>query len=304
MVPAAAGTPQYSGNFIPEVWSLNLLVKYYGESVFPGIANTKYEGEIKNKGDVVNIRTRATIIIGDYEKNADMDTQHPDSPMIEFPIRKAKYFNFICDDIDAHQSDINLMNEWSQDAAEQMKAHIDALGLGDVYAYAHAKNMGATAGYKTSGYNLGSSGSSVAITKANVIDFLMTMMAALDEQDATYTGRWWVIPNWMNLYLKLSDLKDVSMTGDSASPIRNGRVGGLDGNTIHKSNQIKQVTDTYLCHYIMAGNMDAITFASNMTQMDNVKDPKKFGQIVRGLNVFDYKVIKPEGLVTGYVRKG
>ena len=44
MITAAAGTPQYSGNFIPEVWSSLLQVKYYDASVVPGIANTKYEG--------------------------------------------------------------------------------------------------------------------------------------------------------------------------------------------------------------------------------------------------------------------
>jgi len=44
MIAAAAGTPQFSGNFIPEKWSRMLLVKYYIASIFPGMANTYYEG--------------------------------------------------------------------------------------------------------------------------------------------------------------------------------------------------------------------------------------------------------------------
>lgn len=305
MVPAAMGMPQYSGNFIPEIWSGLLQVKYYAASIFPGIANTKYEGEIKQQGDLVKIRTRPDIVISDYIKGMNLDIQHPDNPLIEFQIRKAKYFNFICDEIDRHQSDINLMHEWSQDAGQQMRVSIDALGLGDVYADANSDNSGTTAGADSGGYNLGASGSAVTITKANVLDYIFYMMACLDEQNVPEQGRWWALPNWMNLKLKLSDLKDVSMTGDSTSTLRHGRVGGLDGAVIHKSNQIKSVLSGGTKYYYpMAGHKDAITFASQMTKMETLKTERTFGSLVRGLNVFDYSVIKDEALVTGYVTKG
>lgn len=45
-VTAAAGTPQYSGTFIPEIWSGKLLVKFYAATVLAAISNTDYEGEI------------------------------------------------------------------------------------------------------------------------------------------------------------------------------------------------------------------------------------------------------------------
>ena len=43
--PAAA----YSGTFIPEVWSGKLVEKFYKATVLGAIANTDYEGEIKNQ---------------------------------------------------------------------------------------------------------------------------------------------------------------------------------------------------------------------------------------------------------------
>ncbi len=260
--------------------------------------------EIKNQGDIVKIRTRADVVISDYEKGQELDIQRPDNPLIEFPIRKAKYFNFICDDIDAHQSDIDLMNEWSQDAGEQMKVVIDAQGLGDVYADAHASNIGTTAGADSGGYNMGTTGSAVVITKENVIDFMMDMISCLDEQNVPESERFFAIPTWMNNLLKKSDIKDVSMTGDSKSPIRHGRVGSIDNATIHKSNQIKRVTDGTSCYYPMCGCKDAITFAAQMSKMGSLESERTFGNLVRGLNVYDYKTIKPESLVTGYVTKG
>ena len=43
-VGAAAGTPQYSGVFIPEVWSGTMLVKFYAACVLADISNTDYAG--------------------------------------------------------------------------------------------------------------------------------------------------------------------------------------------------------------------------------------------------------------------
>ena len=44
-VNTAAGTPGYTGTFIPEIWSGKLLVKFYAETVMSQIANTDYEGK-------------------------------------------------------------------------------------------------------------------------------------------------------------------------------------------------------------------------------------------------------------------
>jgi hypothetical protein len=54
---------------------------------------------------------------------------------------------------------------------------------------------------------------------------------------------------------------------------------------------------------VMAGTRDAITFASQITNVETLRAQSTFGNIVRGLNVYGYKVAKPEALVAGYVRK-
>lgn len=36
----AAGSPSYSGTFIPEIWSTKLQVKFYSATVFGAISNT------------------------------------------------------------------------------------------------------------------------------------------------------------------------------------------------------------------------------------------------------------------------
>src|SRR3990172_1167541 len=124
-VGAAAGTPQYSGTFVPEIWSTHLLVKFYAACVLADISNTDYEGEIKDMGDKVIIRQVPDITIRDYTKGQTLTIQRPEAANKELLIDKAKYFNFICDDIDKHQTDLKLMSSWSDDAGEQMAIEID-----------------------------------------------------------------------------------------------------------------------------------------------------------------------------------
>lgn len=304
-VPSASGHPVYSGTFIPEVWSGKLVEKFYDATVFGEIANTDYEGEISDMGDKVIIRTTPTITIRDYQKGGTLVVERPESPNVTLNIDKAKYFNFICDNIDKFQSDINLMDDWAGDAGEQMKIAVDTLILGDIYADAHAQNKGLTAGRKSAAYNLGTTGTPYVLTAANVLELITACAAVGDEQNWPESGRWMVMPAWMRWILMNSDLKNASLAGDESSILRNGRIGMIDRFMMYVSNNVASVTDgAFTCYHVLFGHKSGLTFASQMTQMDTLKAESTFGDLVRGLNVFGYEVIKTESIGDAYVRKG
>jgi hypothetical protein len=304
-VESAAGHPSYSGTFIPEVWSGKLVEKFYDATVFGAIANTDYEGEISDMGDKVIIRTTPTIEIRDYQKGGTLQIQRPESPNVTLNIDKAKYFNFIIDDVDRFQSDLKLMDDWSGDAGEQMKIVVDTGILGDIYADAHAANKGATAGRKSASFDLGATGAALIVTSANVIDIITRCSAVADEQNWPESGRWMVIPAWMRYLLVNSELKNASVTGDGKSSLRNGRVGEIDRFEIFTSNNVASVSDGgFTCYHVVFGHKSGLTFASQMTQMESLKAESTFGTLVRGLNVYGYEVIKTESIGDLYVRKG
>src|SRR5262245_11090396 len=99
--PAGSTTPNppYSGTFIPVLWSTKLIEKFYASTVLAAISNTDYEGEIKNKGDKVIIRTKPTITIRDYLADGLLAVERPSAPTKELVIDKGKYFNLILDDV-------------------------------------------------------------------------------------------------------------------------------------------------------------------------------------------------------------
>lgn len=302
----AGTTDQYvaggSAKFIPEIWSGKLQAKFYKSTVLGEITNNDWEGEIKGQGDKVNIRSIPTITIRDYAKGDNLTKEVPLSTPTELLIDKGKYFAVVMDDVDKVQSDMNLMDMFTSDASEQMKIAIDALVLDSVKAAAATANKGATAGVISGNLNLGTDAAPRSITKANVLDLILDMGQALDEQNVPESGRFLVIPAWVGAILKNSDLKAAYLTGDSTSVLRNGKLGMIDRFMVYLSNNLPKTGDGD--SYLMAGTKEAITFASQMTSVETIRSESTFGNIVRGLNVFGFKTIKPEALVNAVAVKG
>lgn len=303
--PVGAGNAAYSGKLIPEIWSTKLLLKWYDASIIPQVTNTEYEGEIKDQGDKVIIRTVPDLTIRDYAKGQDLVYEQPESENIELLVDQGHYWAFRCDDVDKAQFDIEWMSKWSDDAGEQMKIKIDTNVLTYMYPLVASANKGATAGRKSAAFNLGASGSPVAITKTNILDYIAALGTVLDENNVPETGRWLVLPPLFSWMIKTSDLKDASLSGDGTSILRNGRVGMIDRFTVYTSNLVPTVTDgADTVHQIMAGVKYATTFATQVTKTENLRAQTTFGDLVRGLMVYGRKVIKPEGLALLYAKKG
>ena len=296
--PVAAGRPNYSGNFIPEIWSGKLIENFYDATVLAAISNTNYEGEIRKMGDTVNIRTTPEISIKTYVKGQTLSVENPDKPKIQLVIDKGEYFACIEDDVDKVQADVNMMDTWSKDASERMKIKIDQRVLTDILPSISASNKGATAGRISGNIDLGTSGSAIAITKSNVLEYIVDMGTVLDEANCPESDRFLIIPAKMAGFIKKSDLKDASITGDSVSVLRNGRLGMIDRFTVYVSHNLSVTSGKFS---IISGHKMGFTFASQMTEMESLRAESTFGNVIRGLQVYGYQVVKPEALSQGIV---
>lgn len=302
--PVAPGGANYTGNFIPEIWASKLIENFYDATVLSAISNTDYEGEIKQHGDKVNIRTTPELTIRSYEKGMKLMVERPDKPKVVLNIDQGEYFAAIEDDVDKTQSDINLMQNWSRDASEKMKIKIDSNVLTGMLPDISSQNMGATAGRISGNINLGATGAALQVTKTNVLDYIVDAGLVLDEANSPESNRFMVIPAWMAALIKKSDLKDASLTGDGTSVLRNGRIGMIDRFTLYVSHNLNRVTDGgNQCFSVVAGHKMGLTFASQMTEMETLRSESTFGSIIRGLQVYGYKVVKGEALAKLYVRQ-
>ena len=312
------GVPNTLGvtGFIPEIWSGKLIEKFYASTVLAAISNTDYSGEIKNQGDKVHIRTKPTITISDYQADMSLALQRPSGSIVDLLIDKGKYFNTILDDVMDVQSDMNLLSMWSDDAAEQMKITIDSmvlLGMKDQAVV--TDNRGAAAGKISHIINLGVSSTgplavvarSPAAGKVEIVDAILRLGQALDEQNIPETGRWVVLPTWAATLIKMSELREAYLSGDSTSILRNGRIGMVDRFTLYTSNLLPSGVAAGLVagEYLMyGGHAHGLTFASQMTRMETMRSEMTFGTIMRGLQVFGYKVVDGTALAQAVIVPG
>tara|TARA_Y100001963_G_scaffold148286_1_gene225929 strand:- start:361 stop:1266 length:906 start_codon:yes stop_codon:yes gene_type:complete len=289
------GRPDYTGNFIPEIWSGKLIENFYDATVLSAISNTDYEGEIKNMGDTVNIRTTPELTIQTYVKGQTLSVENPDKAKLQLIIDKGEYFAAVEDDVDQVQSDVNMMDRWSKDASERMKIKIDTRVLTDMLTDVSSSNKGQTAGRISGNIDLGVAGTPEALTTSNVIGKIVDMGTVLDEANCPESDRFMVIPAKMGGLIKQSDLKDASITGDGSTPLRNGRLGMIDRFTVYVSHNLYKSGSEFS---VIAGHKMGFTFASQMTNMETIRSETTFGNIIRGLQVYGYKVVKPEALAT------
>lgn len=311
---SATPTPAYSGTFIPEIWSGKLIEKFYASTVLAAISNTDYEGEIKNKGDKVHIRTKPTITIKDYRADGALEIERPSSNIVDLTIDQGKYFNLILDDVYEVQADINMMNMWSDDAAQQFKLVIDRQVLLSLIGKAATRNRGTTAGNISQNINLGVTGTPLQVVPRNpaagkieVIDLLVNLGLVLDEQNIPEDGRWVVLPAWLGAQIKQSELRDASLTGDGTSILRNGRLGMVDRFTIYISNLLPAGTPAGLAAsewVVFAGTSHALTFASQINKMETMRSEHTFGQLLRGLQVYGFGVLDGTALAQAIVTPG
>ena len=288
------------------------------------IANTSWEGEIKNQGDSIRIRTAPSITINDYAgAGTTLSSEVPVPIFQDLQINKGKYFSVQVNDVLAHQADMDLMNMFTDDAAKQLKIAIEneCFFQWFVTEGAAAANKGATAGAISASYGLGTDTVPVnQATSGEMLKMILRMSAALDEQNVPEEGRWLIMSPHDRHILMQSDIAQAYFTGDQSSIVRTGKIGMLDRFTVYVSNLLPKGTTSKATvagltatsagatlsnakprRMMVAGTSDAVSFASQITKTEPLRNQTDFGDIVRGLSVYGRKVVKPEALVTALI---
>jgi hypothetical protein len=180
-------------------------------------------------------------------------------------------------------------------------------------------NRGNTAGRIAGNIRLGTPGAPCFITKSgagtgtgvdtsnekSVLDFIVDAGQVLDEANIPESGRWMIIPAWMASMIKKSDLKDASLSGDGTSILRNGRLGMIDRFTLYLSNLLPASGGGYTEEKaVFFGTTAALTFASQFTKMETMRSERSFSNLLRGLQVYGYRVVNGVAMGRAFVEAG
>ena len=264
-------------NFIPTVWSENLLTAL--DKKYIGVANCSrdYEGDIKNKGSVVKICGVGAINVSDYTKDTDMSApQALEDTVEELIIDQAKFFNFQIDDVEKTQCTPKLMEAAMKSAAS---AVADAA---DKYVYSLYEDA-ANAVYHDD------------INDGTLVDSILRARQILYENN---------VSDSTDVVLEVSPmvasvlLKEKLALGNN-EVLDNGYLGSIAGCKIFVSNNIvKTTTDMgdvkYKC---LMRSTRAIAFAEQLSEIEAYRPEKRFADAVKGLHLYGAKVVYPNEMV-------
>ena len=263
-------------HFIPEVFSKKLQAKFYAQTMLSEVTTNEYEGEISGLGNKVNIRSVPAVTVADY--TGSLSYSDVTSSTIELNIDKAKSYAFKVDDILREQADIDFMNEAANDAAQNMKIAIEQDVFANVAAGSSLTDVNATPSN---------------LTSSNILGFILDAGQTLDENNIPEDNRYMIISPAAATLLKQSELRQAYLTGDNVSPLRNGFIGTVDRFNMYVSNNLVTASGVTSGLY---GHPKAIAYASQMTNTESVRLESSFGDGVRGLAVYGYKVVLPTAI--------
>ena len=187
---------------------MKLVELLYNKTIYTSITNTNYDGQIKDAGDRVRVRTAAKITLSTYTKGMTLVKQDLNPTYEDLIIDQQKYFSFGVDDVDGIQNDIKTIEEYASNTKNDMSELIDA----DILSYG-VKNVN-SANMVGTAYATGTV--AVAVTTGVVTGTGTTFTASMVGGIFTCTGltkSYLVTAFTSGTSITIKDLDGVAYTG-------------------------------------------------------------------------------------------
>lgn len=279
--------------FVPEVWSNNLLVALRKTLIYagPGIVNRDYEGDIANQGDTVRITSVGRPSIGKYVPGNTKIVPEPlNTGQRTLTVDQANYWSFEVDDVDARQAAGTFMPEASDEAGYALGDVIDQFVAGHHTEIPASQRVMPVA----IRHGIGAGVDQDYEFRRFYDEILVPLKVRLDELSVPQTGRYAVLNPWMHGAL-IRDARFIE-NDKSADPstLRNGQVGRAAGFDILASNNVPATVEGDV---VQAGTSRAITFAEQINKTEAFRPESSFADAIKGLALYGCKVVRPDSLV-------
>lgn len=271
-------TAHYSA-FIPEIWSQKLNSMLTKNCVMLQCVNRNYEGEIKNQGDTVKIITPATVSISTVTDSA-ITYSELNPTETDLVINQKKFFAFKIGDIAQAQANQDIMEAHLQSAKNAIEEVQDSYLLG-LHSDVVSDNI------------VGSS-TAVTLDKSTIYSYFVALALKLKNANALNNNQkpWVVINPTIESYL-LQSSEFISAYNVADQTLREGAIGRIAGMDVLVSTNLTATSGYY---YVLAGTNDAVTFASQLSKIESLRDKDSFSDLVRGLYLYGAKTVQPKAL--------
>lgn len=261
-------------NFIPEVWAAGVTQSFIANQVVIPTLDTQYVGNA-TRGNTVHIINATTPTITDYAAaGRSITAEALADTEIQLAIDQEKAFSVNVDDVDRVQA-AGEFTAWTEAAGRALAEDAEEYVIAQMLA-------GATDGQEAT--------PTAVDTPAEAKAAIRKIRKLLTEAKVPSSNRFVIVnPDFADLLLQ--DLSDVSVAG-SSNELRDGQILRLYGMDVIESPLVAGSTPTALGYHA-----SMVAFVNQIDSLESLRNPTKFADIVRGLNVYGAKVVKSEAVV-------
>lgn len=296
--------PNNLDNFVPEVWSRRVIANIDQNNVALNFVNTDYEGEIRDFGDTVQVRTFGNVTVQDYTRGQSVAPEDLVPVKESLTINTAKYFAFDVDDLDKAQNDIDALQGYTARAGVALANNVDTYIFGSATS-AHTSNV------------VSNGGSAIDITPNTATTAMYELAVSaglnLDNFDVPTDGRWLVVsPYAKSILLKSTSyfIRATEMGDAVVATARLGRgareamgrgyIGQMAGFDVWCSTNL---AGTATGKYAMYGQGKPIAYAAQIPvgTVEALRLEGTFATRVRGLLLHGKQVFAEDSKRLGYI---
>lgn len=259
---------------IPTIVGSAVLESLQKNLVYRNLFNENFTGDVA-PGNAVTIVSPGSVTVGDYTTYTDMDEEEVSDTSQTLNIDQQKYFNLVIDDVDAAMAKPDVMAAYAREAVYQMRDTVDNYLAGLLEA----------AGTITT--DLGNDTTPLEINSDNAASTLQLIARLMDDAKVPRDGRVVVLPPWYVEDMVAANLTTLTNNTDVA---RSGFVGQYAGFNILMSHNVPE--DSGEKYKVIAGSDIAATMAMGVDKTEQLRHPKQFADILRGLAVYGGKVTR------------
>ena len=250
-------------NFIPTIWSKQILDDLEVECKLVPNCWKEYEGDAKHAGSV-KILGIGDVTIGDYDKT-DIDIQEVSDKGQILTIDQAKYFAFVFDNVDKAQSVPGLMEGTRAEGIRGLAVARDTFVANLIKTGTHISTA-------------------TDLTEEAVKEAVDDGLVKLKERNCNEEMVIELTPAAAMAFLNSLTIKST----DNPEYIKKGVIGYYHGCKVIESNNLAKDTTHAYCA-IRAKK--AIAFVGQLEKVEAMPMERRFGDLVKGLDVYGGKVI-------------
>ena len=260
-------------NFIPVIWSEQLLASLQEKYVAVAHCNRDFEYEIKEKGgNKLNICGVGHINVHSFDPTAEISApQSIDDTCVELNIDQMKYFNFMINDVDVAQTSPRLVEHTTKVAADALAKTADR------YVFDVCKNTQQTVLCE----------STDPTTLMNSILLAREMLYQNNVSEDTEVV-FEISPAVATAILKLQ----LSLSSVPSDILETGYLGSFAGCKIFVSNNIP-VEEDISTHYCIMRTTRSVAFAEQVSEIVAYRPENRFADAIKGLHTYGAKILYP-----------